>query len=110
MSPSQRVPGIHALKGEIAMAQDDIQKEIASLRSELEALKANRANEAKTTATAPAGVSPLHNIIDNIDKDEITARLKEAIKRAEQEMKDANPLTVIVVFILGLILGKLLSK
>jgi hypothetical protein len=85
---------------------DTLQAQIAEMKAELEALRAERqAPPAAEAADATPGraASPVAAI-------ELPDQLQEFVDRLDQELKDVNPSTLIAIFGLGILIGWMLPR
>lgn len=109
------------------MVKDDMQSEIDALRAQVAELKAEREAKAKEEqAKASSGeTSPEESAKEDSGTAEPTAEeagaakpeeadlsslFQELVDTIEEEFKAANPVTVLVVFALGVLVGRLLPR
>jgi hypothetical protein len=48
--------------------------------------------------------------VDESDESDLNSQLTELVEVLEQELKDTNPMTLLIVFALGILIGRLLPK
>jgi hypothetical protein len=108
------------------MLKQEMQDEIEALRAQVAQLEAEReakanqqseagggqATETKSATQAsdaaePAGGEAEHTVSEETD---LTRMFQELVETVDSELKEANPLTVLVVFALGVIVGRLLPR
>ena len=114
------------------MVKDDMQSEIDALRAQVAELKAEREAEAKEEAKAKeqgqassAQAPPDESTTQESEATASTAEegaeakpeeadlsslFQELVDTIEEEFKAANPVTVLVVFALGVLVGRLLPR
>jgi uncharacterized coiled-coil DUF342 family protein len=108
------------------MADDDIRKEIEELHRQVAELKAERKAKKKKQAQAsnsqPPTIEPKTNDSDTTESIEaevesakseaadFTSQFKELVETIDEELKEASPVTVLVVFALGVLMGRLLPR
>ena len=105
------------------MAKKEIEKEIEILRAQVNELIAAR-NLSDAEIVTDVGqnieskaeqVSAKPNVsVDKdatvIDEEVISEQFQELIKTVDQELKDASTVTVLLVFSLGVVVGRFLSR
>lgn len=102
---------------------NDIRKEIEQLRNQLDALKQTQnqpntdiqqpdteANAVKLETEINSALNALINDIEGSVHLDLADQLKDLIDVLDKEMKASNPMTMLVVFSLGILVGRLLSK
>ena len=108
------------------MLKQEMQEEIDALRAQVAQLEAERKarenqqakadNEQATEtepatqpsdAAVPAGDEAGHTATEETD---LASMFQELIETVDSELKEANPLTVLVVFALGVLIGRLLPR
>lgn len=107
------------LKQEMQDEIDALRAQVAQLEAERKAREKQRAEagsgQAKETepatqpsdAAAPAGNEAEHTATEETD---LTSMFQELVETVDSELKEANPLTVLVVFALGVLVGRLLPR
>lgn len=108
------------------MLKQEMQDEIDALRAQVAQLEVEREAREKQQAEAgggqatetgsetqasdaaePAGDEAEHAASEETD---LTSMFQELVETVDSELKEANPLTVLVVFALGVLVGRLLAK
>lgn len=101
------------------MGNDTIQRELAELRAQLEALKAARDTEAAPTPTEAAeGEEPEEELTAEAGRStggepetsDLTTQFQELIDSLDKNLQDTNPTTLLAVFALGVLVGRLLPR
>ncbi len=109
------------------MSNDQLQSEIEILRAQVAELTAARENEKNNTRTkaqsqADEGKSEYSeteseqlsaSVIDKTSADvegDLEHQLHELVDTINTELKDASPVTVLVVFTVGLLVGRFLPR
>ena len=105
------------------MAKKDIEKEIEILRAQVNELIAARnlsdseivTDVGQNTASKAEQVGAVQNVsVDKdaavIDDEVILEQVRELITTVDQELKDASTVTVLLVFSLGVVVGRFLSR
>jgi hypothetical protein len=120
------------------MVKDDMQSEIDTLRAQVAELKAEREAKAKEEAKAKAqpkakaqarasggqtppkeSPTPESETTEPTEEEgeeakpeeaDLSSLFQELVDTIEEEFKTANPLTVLVVFALGVLVGRLLPR
>ena len=99
---------------------DDIRDEIEQLRNQLDAIKQTQkesgayiqqqdTNTNIGDITKPE-VSASGNDTDSTDESDLASQLQELMDVLNKEIKDSNPTTMLVVFSLGVLVGRLLPR
>ncbi len=96
------------------MAQQDMAKELAALRAQVAELASAREAQEKTRARAAserttelATKEPEELPSDGTS---LSSQLEELIDALGEDIKEAKPATLLVVFALGVLLGRLLPR
>ena len=99
------------------MANNDTQKEIAMLREQLEAMKKEREIQQEVedtpeaeeiTENKPASVAgETTETISDKDTEDIVEQFKELLKTIDEDIKETKPTTLLIVFALGVLVGRL---
>ena len=107
------------------MANDEMKNEIEELRAQVAELTAERKASEKEQAQASSqesekesvtqGEAPSESGTDEAEtaKSEVadlSSQFQELIDTIDQELKEASPVTVLVVFALGVLVGRLLPR
>jgi chromosome segregation ATPase len=108
------------------MADDYTRNEIEELRAQLAELKAERKagerkqaevdSEAAPTGESASEVSEANELIGGEgeslkpEETDLTSQFRELFDLIDEELKATNPLTVLVVFALGVLVGRLLPR
>jgi len=102
------------------MSNEEMQKELESLRSEVASLSKARAREQKkakaeeeTPPAAESGVAEAASVveaaaIDVNDPDVVQTHMDNLLEQLEREIKDMPAVTTLAVFSLGVLFGRLL--
>lgn len=106
------------------MSNEEMQKELESLRSEVASLSKSRARERKkepkkakaaeeTPPAAESGVAEVASVveaatIDVNDPDVVQTHMDNLLEHLEREIKDMPAVTTLAVFSLGVLFGRLL--
>ena len=94
------------------MVKDRQKTELERLRAEAESLQ--REEELPVTDTMAARVeeedNTLRKLVDKGDEIDLNSQLEELVEVLEQELKDTNPITLLIVFALGILIGRLLPR
>lgn len=102
------------------MASDQIKQELEELRAQLEELRRERENqqapgEGAAMDAGPkeedslAGETPEEAIEEAIGPD-LMNQFKGLLDNLDEELKEVNPTTLLAVFALGIIVGRLLPR
>lgn len=108
------------------MANDDMQNEIESLRAQVAEMTAERkakenerpqanSRQAPTTESAPRDAGATESSEEQAGSTktgaaDLTSQFQELIDTIDEELKAASPVTVLVVFALGVLVGRLLPR
>lgn len=105
------------------MAKKQIEKEIEILRAQVDELIAARnSKEADIVAVGDQDTemradkmnseqhSHANKDANDVDEEIILEQFQELIKTVDQELKEASTVTVLLVFSLGVVVGRLLSR
>lgn len=107
------------------MAKDEMKNEIEELRAQVAELTAERKAREKEQAQASSQESEKESVTQGeatsesgTDEAETTksevadlsSQFQELIDTIDQELKEASPVTVLVVFALGVLVGRLLPR
>lgn len=104
------------------MSNNAIQKELEALRAQVAELSQARDTELTDHKTDVSGVSekikPSRSAGDRQVSDQdsdggtldIEEQIQEFIDALEVEIKDTNPMTVLIIFALGVLIGRLLPR
>ena len=90
------------------MANEDLHQEIELLRQQLDAIQ-------RQADTAPAAAEPADDVDsvvtvtaeDEAQAEDLLAQLKELLESIDRDIKDARPSTLLIVFALGVLVGRL---
>ena len=87
----------------MAKKDDEMKSELADLREQLEASKktGDEGNTEEKSGEEPA---------DEETSADLSDQIHEFIGGLNQDLKDANPMTLLAVFALGVLMGRMLSK
>lgn len=103
------------------MANDQIKAELEALRAQLEALKRaekEREQEKSSPAGSAGGDNPpadgegvvSGNPETEPESSELLAQFRELLDSLDEELKESNPTTLLAVFTLGIVVGRLLPR
>lgn len=104
------------------MSNAAIAKELSELRAQVEELQQARKSEQKNQqpltdelpeqSTVPGSeTDSIQKVLtDKLGIGDAEAQIQEFITALDEEIKDTNPMTMLVVFALGVLIGKLLPK
>jgi hypothetical protein len=108
------------------MADDSLEKEIEELRSQVAELKAERqtteqenaqeSGKQKPTGKPTPQAAETNELIEaegdlaEPEEADLKRQFQELFDAIDEELKAANPLTVLVVFALGVLMGRLLPR
>ncbi len=108
------------------MANDEMRDEIEALRAQVAELTAERKAKEKEQAqasssqestkesaaqgTASSEPGTDETKAENSEATDLSSQFQELIDTIDQELKDASPVTVLVVFALGVLVGRLLPR
>lgn len=108
--------------------KDPIQKELAEMRAQLEASEANEAavsggdaptekapaevdaGTAPVVTAAETGGEPVETDAEETPAADLSTQFQELLDGLNRELKDSNPITLLAVFGLGILFGRLLSR
>ncbi len=108
------------------MANDEMRDEIEALRAQVAELTAERKakekeqaqasssqestkeSTAQGTASSESGTDETE--VEKLDETDLSSQVQELIDTIDQELKEASPVTVLVVFALGVLVGRLLPR
>ena len=104
------------------MTNAAITKELEELRAQVARLTRARKDEAPEQQTGVEGVSvqaTVHtpqNRSNNVseadadNEDDLSFQIQELVDALEEEIKDTNPMTMLVVFAFGILIGRFLPR
>ena len=108
------------------MGDDYMQNEIEELRAQVAELTAERKAREKERAQAGTSQSPASESAALVtgttesteaaagsvqpEAADLTSQFKELIETIDEELKEASPVTVLVVFAVGVVVGRLLPR
>ena len=94
------------------MVKNKQKTELERLRTEAESLQREEESHApvSSAATVTEENSTLRNLLDKSDESDLNSQLEELVEVLEQELKDTNPMTLLIVFALGILIGRLLPR
>lgn len=96
------------------MANDDLNNEIELLHKQLEEMKKER--EIQQAAATPETEEPPEAATDSVSAsgtatadstEDLIAQFKDLLESIDKDIKDAKPTTLLVVFALGVLVGRL---
>ncbi|MEN8191071.1 MAG: hypothetical protein ABFS19_14585 [Thermodesulfobacteriota bacterium] len=90
------------------MAKNKGKNELERLRSEAASLQ--QGEESPATADQLATTAAENNMTDTGEDHDLNSRLEELVEVLEQELKDTSPITLLIVFALGILIGRLLPR
>jgi len=93
------------------MANDTMQIELEKLRNEVELLR----EDSSPVSTDSTSEGAAENDIPSIEADtevagDVSSQLKELVDALEQDLENTNPLTLLIIFALGILVGRLLPR
>lgn len=96
----------------LKMVKDKQKTELERLRTEAESLQREEDSHAPVSPAAPATEenNSLRDLLDTSDEGDLNSQLEELVEVLEQELKDTNPITLLIVFALGILIGRLLPR
>ena len=98
---------------------NDIRKEMEQLHNQLDALKQAQQESGNNTAeqdnNAQAEVleistTTVDSAVESTDDSDLASQFEELMEILDKEIKDSNPTTMLVVFSLGVLVGRLLPR
>ncbi len=94
------------------MVKDKQKTELEKLRTEAESLQGEEESHApvSSTATVTEENNTLRNLSDEGKESDLNSQLEELVEALELELKDTNPITLLIVFALGILIGRLLPR
>ena len=111
------------------MAKDEMKNEIEELRAQVAELTAERKAKEKEQAQASSSKASAKKAKESVAQDtatgepgtdeaetaksevaDLSSQFQELIDTIDQELKEASPVTVLVVFALGVLVGRLLPR
>ena len=111
------------------MANDEMKNEIEELRAQVAELTAERKAREKEQAKARSSKASAKKAKESVEQDtgtsepgadeteaeksgedDLSSQFQELIDTIDQELKEANPVTLLVVFALGVLVGRLLPR
>ena len=94
------------------MVEDKKKSELERLHAEAESLQ--REEESPVTVSSATTVTEKNNTprtgVSEGDERDLSSQLEELVEVLEQELKDTNPMTLLIVFALGILIGRLLPR
>lgn len=102
------------------MASDQIKQELEALRAQLDELRREREHQPmpEAHAEADAGIDASGEVGDEIPKEaveqaigpDLMDQFKGLLDNLDEELKEVNPTTLLAVFALGIVIGRLLPR
>lgn len=106
------------------MTDKSTEKELQELRAQVAELSRTRkAEESEQQAETETKSTPEHHggdapetaatdvlTAEGNTEEDVSSHLQELIETLEEEIKDNNPLTMLVIFALGILIGRLLPR
>lgn len=98
------------------MTDKSIEQELAELKMQLDALKAEReaARKADSAATADSvetdETADAETVQEKSETHDLAEQFKELFESLNERLEEANPTTMLFVFALGVVLGRTLSR
>jgi len=101
------------------MSDDYMRDEIEELKAQVSELTAERKAEDEKQAQADSSGVPTSesaaevfesNALTEAEGTDLTSQFQELFEIVDEELKAANPVTVLVVFALGVLVGRLLPR
>jgi len=97
-------------------SKDEVQEELDRLREEVEMLRAQRdaveaeAEESKTSDAESDPEPTSDRKSGQYTAEDLTMELQDLVEAIDKELKDTNPVTLLVVFALGAFVGRILPR
>jgi hypothetical protein len=97
-------------------SKDDVQEELDRLREEVEMLRAQRdaaeaePEESKTSDAESDSEPTSGKKSGEYTAADLTMELQDLVEAIDKELKDTNPVTLLVVFALGAFVGRMLPR
>jgi hypothetical protein len=94
------------------MVKNNQESELEKLRIEAESLQ-HKDHSSGTIAPADTAAEEndtLRTRVDESDESDLNSQLTDLVEVLEQELKDTNPMTLLIVFALGILIGRLLPR
>jgi len=102
------------------MVSDPIKQELDELRAQLDELRREREDQqlsgedrpgnVETEKGSPAPGEPLDVPVEEGIGSDLMGQLKELLDDLDEELKEVNPTTLLAVFALGIVMGRLLPR
>ncbi len=94
------------------MVKNNQESELEKLRIEAESLqhKDDSPGTISPAGTAAEENDTLRTRVDESDENDLNSQLTDLVEVLEQELKDTNPMTLLIVFALGILVGRLLPR
>ena len=99
------------------MANEDLQLEIELLRAQLDEIKRDRepepeksTEEIEEQAAGQAeseSTNTDNSSADNLDAEDLVSQFKDILESIDKDIKDTKPSTLLIVFALGVLVGRL---
>jgi ElaB/YqjD/DUF883 family membrane-anchored ribosome-binding protein len=90
---------------------DALQAELAELRAQLDALRARSGKDAQESPPSPgAGGQASETETEEEAAPDLSTQLQTLLQGLDKEFKESNPMTLVAVFGLGILVGRLLSR
>lgn len=108
--------------GKTNMSNSAMAKELSELRAQVEKLRQAKKSELtdlqpqadglpESSAIPEPGSDSIKKVLaDKVGIGDAEDQVQDLISALEEEIKDANPMTMLAVFALGVLIGRLLSK
>ena len=93
------------------MENDKEQTELERLRAEVELLRMGASPT--VAAVARTGESDAINVQSESDEDEekdVNSQIEDLLEALEKELENTSPMTLLIVFALGILVGRLLPR
>lgn len=102
------------------MLKEEMLKEIEELKAQLDQIKAQGKKKKRSGGNRPGQDDEHHTEAQENTRTssetcpgpdiDVGQKLQELIKTVDEELKEASPITVLVVFAVGVLMGRLLPK
>ena len=98
------------------MVKKNQESELEKLRIEAESLQHDDDSPGTPPQVEPVAKESekendtLSTRVDESDEGDLNSQLTELVEVLEQELKDTNPMTLLIVFALGILIGRLLPR
>lgn len=95
------------------MRNQQLADELADLRSQLETLRQERLAESASPESEMADEAEQEGPdakVDELEESDLSKQFQELMEQLDQDLKESNPTTLLAVFALGILIGRLLPR